>query len=317
MSPVSGSNAPLFFVMNAASGKNDKSAVCRIIEQALSNSGRSYQIRLVENSKTIEVIAREAVSAAKACKGVVVAVGGDGTISAVAKAVHGSGCTFGVLPQGTFNYFARTHGIPEDLPQAIHNLLNASVHPVQVGLLNDRLFLVNASIGFYRKLLEDREAYKKQYGRSRWVAYWSGLMTILRQRRQLRLTLEKQGMMCNLRTPTLFIGNNQLQLEQIGIPLTRAVNEGQLVAIVVPPVSALTLIWLGVRGTLGKLGESEHLNSFGFKRLIVKPSSLYRSHRVKVALDGEVVCVNAPLEFQVSPTPLSLLMPDPKFKAAR
>ena len=48
---------------------------------------------------------------------------------------------------------------------------------MQVGLVNDRVFLVNASLGLYAKLLEDREAFKAQYGRHRWVAFWSGLLT--------------------------------------------------------------------------------------------------------------------------------------------
>ena len=51
---------------------------------------------------------------------------------------------------------------------------------MQVGLLNDRPFLVNASLGLYPQLLEDREAFKQKFGRSRLVALWSGLVTLMR-----------------------------------------------------------------------------------------------------------------------------------------
>jgi diacylglycerol kinase family enzyme len=54
-----------------------------------------------------------------------------------------------VLPQGTFNYFSRTHGIPLDTTDATRALLAGMIRPVQVGLLNDRVFLVNASLGLY------------------------------------------------------------------------------------------------------------------------------------------------------------------------
>lgn len=313
MSSDSGpSDSPLLIVMNAGSGHNDTAATREAIEQVLKQAGRTYHMCVVEDARRIEDFARQTVGQAKACGGIVVAVGGDGTINTVANAVLGSGCAFGALPQGTFNYFGRTHGISEDIIEATQALLRARAHPVQVGLVNNRLFLVNASLGMYPQLLEDREAYKRQYGRSRLVAFWSGLMTVLRQHRQLRITLEQHGHTRNMRTPTLFIGNNRLQMEQIGIPLAEALEEGQLAAIAVRPVGTLAMLWLLLRGALGKLGEADNVISFGFRHLTVKPSSLYRTRRVKVAIDGEVIWLNAPLEFRVSPEPLYLLKPDPE-----
>ena len=64
---------------------------------------------------------------------------------------------------------------------------------MHVGLLNDRVFLVNASLGLYPKLLEEREAYKQQFGRRRLVAVWAGVVTLLRAHRPLRLRLEHAG----------------------------------------------------------------------------------------------------------------------------
>jgi diacylglycerol kinase family enzyme len=298
---------PLLFLMNAGSGHNDATATRVAIEEALTKDGRTYRISVIEDPAKITNIARQTVEAAKACGGIVVAVGGDGTISAVANAVLGSGCAFGALPQGTFNYFGRTHGISENIQEAVHALLNATPQPVHVGLLNGRVFLVNASVGLYPQLLEDREAFKQQYGRSRLVAFWSGLTTLFHHHRQLRITLEHQGQTRNLRTPTLFIGNNPLQMEQIGIPLAEEIKDGQLAAIAVKPVGAFSMLWLVIRGALGKLGNAENVISFSFKRLVVKPSSLYRSRRVKVAIDGETIWMTAPLEFSVSAEPLLLM----------
>ena len=139
-------------------------------------------------------------------------------MNAVAQAVLGSGCAFGVLPQGTFNYFGRTHGIPQDTALAMQLLLHAPVQPVQVGLVNDRVFLVNASVGLYPRLLEEREGWKRRFGRSRLVAFGAGATTLLRGYRSLRLQIEVQGQTRRLRTPTLFVGNNPLQLEQLGFP---------------------------------------------------------------------------------------------------
>lgn len=154
------------------------------------------------------------------------AAGGNGTLNAVARAVLGSGVPFGILPQGTFNFFGRAHGIPQDAHAATRCLFDARIEPVQVGLLNDRLFLVNASLGLYPQLLEDREAYKQRYGRSRMVALWSGLVTLLRAPPQLTLQLEHGGQARTLRTPTLVVGNNALQLERLGIAEAAALQQG-------------------------------------------------------------------------------------------
>lgn len=81
-----------------------------------------------------------AVSRARQANGIVVAAGGDGAINAVAQATLGSGCAFGVLSQGIFNYFSRTHGIPADTVQGMQVLLREPAQPVQAGLVNNRGF---------------------------------------------------------------------------------------------------------------------------------------------------------------------------------
>ena len=300
---------PLLFVMNAASGRNNAASTRTAMEEILAREQRAYRIHVIDDPRRIGETARKAVEEAKTRGEVVVAVGGDGTISAIADAVLGSGCTFGALPQGTFNYFGRAHGISENIEESLHALLNAQPQPVQAGLLNGRIFLVNASVGLYPQLLEDREAFKQQYGRSRLVALWSGLRTLFHHHRQLRITLEQGGQARALRTPTLVIGNNPLQMEQIGIPLAEDIKGGQLAAIAVKPVGVLGMLWLVIRGAVGKLGDAENVINFSFTRLVVKPSSLYRSRRVKAAIDGETIWVDAPLEFKVSPVPLMLMKP--------
>lgn len=299
---------PLFIILNAASGHNNASTVRTIIEEVLIESGRRYQLIVVEDAAQLDGVARQTVERACGCGGVVVVAGGDGSINTVAQATLGSGCPLGVLPQGTFNYFGREHGISSDTAEATRALLTASVQAVQVGIVNGRLFLVNASLGLYPRLLEDREAFKQQYGRNRLVAFASGLVTLLRHHQQLLISLEIRGKVHDVRTPTLFVGNNRLQLEQIGIPLENALENDELVAIMLRPTGMMAMLWLLVRGALGKLGEAQNVISFGFKRMTIR-SSRHLKRRVKVATDGEVVWMDTPLEFRVSPHPLYLLKP--------
>ena len=201
---IAARTGPFFIVMNAASGHNDADEERQIMAGVFENAGRKFEFLKIDHPSQISEVCERAVRLAAEQRGVVVAAGGDGTINAVASAVLGTCCPFGVLPQGTFNYFGRVNAIPQETHAAAVALLNASVCPVQVGEVNGRIFLVNASLGLYPQLLEDREAWKQQLGRSRLVAFLSGLSTLLKARGQLALEIELAGQRAFLRTPTLF-----------------------------------------------------------------------------------------------------------------
>jgi diacylglycerol kinase family enzyme len=300
-------DAPLFIVLNPGSGKHGDEDVRATIETTLNSAGRTYFLHEVDEPSQLQRIAHEAVSKARAQRGVVVAAGGDGTINTVAAATLGSACVFGVLPLGTFNYFGRTHGITSDVQAACQMLLTTRAFEVQVGLLNDRIFLVNGSIGLYPELLENREQAKRQLGRRRWVAILSALATLLQPHRLLRIDIETSRGKRSVSTPTLFVGNNRLQLVRVGIEEGQLVEHHRLVAVLVRPVGPLAMLALVWRAIWGRLGASEQVESFAFERITVR-SRLGR-RRFKVALDGEVDWMLAPLTFQVAPHPLLLLRP--------
>ncbi|MVW73000.1 diacylglycerol kinase family protein [Bordetella sp. 15P40C-2] len=306
---------PFFIVLNTGSGRDDAQDVQATIQRVLDEAGRRYELMPVDEGAKLPAVAQQAVTRAREQGGIVVAAGGDGTLSAVAQAVIGSGLPFGILPQGTFNYFGRTYGIAQDTELATRCLLAAQPEPVQVGVVNGRTFLINASLGLYPQLLADREAYKQRYGRSRLVAVWSALVTLARAHRQLSLVLEYEGQTRKLRTPTIVVGNNALQLEQIGIPEVDDLNRGKLVAMGSKPIGTWGLYGLVLRGWLSRLGEAEHVFSFGFEKLTVRVGRPGR--RVKVALDGEIFWIDTPLEFNVAEQPLHLLVPPPSMQAER
>lgn len=307
-------NEPLFIVFNGGSGNDDAAETRNRIEARLSEAGRAYTIFAVDRPGQLPQIAEMAVERARQANGVVVAAGGDGTLNAVAAAVLPTGLPFGILPRGTFNYFGRTYGISRETEEAVASLLDARIEPVQVGLLDGRPFLVNASLGLYPQLLEDREVYKKMLGRRRWVALLSALVTLARAPAQLTLELLSHGQQQVLRTPTLVVGNNSLQLEQIGIPEVAHLEDNRLVAMIAKPVGTLALYGLLLMGAIGRLGDTSRVISFSFETLTVRVRG---RRRIKVAMDGEIHWARTPLHFAVSPKRLQLLIPRDKSRLDR
>lgn len=302
---------PLFIVINLGARHGDAEAFERTLRSTLEEAGRAHEIFVVEKAREMPSLIERAAARAQTHRGALVGAGGDGTLNAVAQAAYDHRLPFGALPHGTFNYFSRVHNIPLDIADSAAALLAAEPQPIQVGLVNGRVFLVNASLGLYPRLLEDREAYKKQFGRNRVVALLSAMATLLRDHRPLTVELDLDGRTQVLRTTTLFAGNNRLQLEQIGIPEAERVAERQLAAIAVRPVGALALLGLGLRGALGQLGDAGNVTSFSFHTMRVRPRLAYGQSRIKIAMDGEVVWLRAPLTFTVAPRQLLLLAPKP------
>jgi len=311
--------SPLQFVINAAAGSGAADTKREVIETALRAAGRRGDL-LFSGPAELALVAQQAATQAIATRTAVVAVGGDGTLNTVAQAAHAVGCAMGVVPQGTFNYFARTHGIPADPAEAARLLLGWTPAPVQAAAVNDHVFLVNASLGLYPDLLEDREAYKARFGRSRWVAFWAASATLLRAQRQLRLHIEIGGKARDVQALTLFVGNNRLQLQQLGAEpedtLAGTPGDGSMAALMLRPIGTLSMIRLMLHGAMGKLGEAQSVERFEFEHMVVRPTLAPGRRGVKVAFDGEVTRMRAPLDFRVLGKPLYLLMPRPHDTAA-
>ena len=170
---------------------------------------------------------------------------------------------------------------------------------------------MNASLGLYPVLLEDREAFKAQYGRTRWVALLAALSTLLtRTHPRIVVRISAGGEARTVRTSTLFVGNNPLQLARLGIKEAQAVEAGKLAAIRVRPTSPWGLVKVLLHGAVGRLGESAGVEAFAFREMEVAPLVPRRRPKViRVAADGENRRLTLPLVFRVAPRPLRLIRP--------
>ena len=308
------SQAPFFFVLNAAAGSQHAEATITAIKKGMAGSERDFRLIILDADNTKDHI-KAVVDEACTAGAILVAAGGDGTISGVAQQLVNKSCPLGVLPQGTFNYFARSLGRKEETEEAVQQLLHSSPRPIQAGMVNGQLFLVNASLGLHPQMLIDREAFKAKLGRHRLVAMLAGLFTLAQRPHDLNLRLSSDTGEININTPLLFVCNNPLQLEQLGLGRRRgsgpapALNNGLMAVLLKHAGSRLQLYRLALKGALGSLNEEEQVSLSTFKRLIVQPRPRWQFRFVKVALDGEIRRMRTPLYFEAVPGAISVLMP--------
>ncbi|KUG08716.1 diacylglycerol/lipid kinase family protein [Solirubrum puertoriconensis] len=136
----------LCFIFNPISGTNRRFDLRGLLHRQLGSiSGLHYEVRPTEYAGHAEELAR---SAATEGFGVVVAVGGDGTVNEVGRGLLGTGAAMGVLPRGSGNGLARHLGIPLTPAAAVDLLRKPRVLPIDVGRLNGKPFFCTAGLGF-------------------------------------------------------------------------------------------------------------------------------------------------------------------------
>jgi diacylglycerol kinase family enzyme len=278
------------------------------VEQELSVPGVVYDIVEVRPGADFMEIGRQTVLRAKQSGGIVAAAGGDGTINTVAGLCCDHGVTLGVIPAGTFNYFARDLGIPSEPTAAARLLLDGKTEQVSVGYVNDRIFLNNASFGLYSKLIRNRENHKAKFGRFRLVAAYSAVVSLLRGIRPFTVHLRVGNEMLLRRTTMVFVSNNLLQLAKLDTKIAEATPEDGMAVFILRPTSRLDMLRLLLRGAFRQLANDPYLETF----CIDKFDTDTNKHHVDVVVDGEIVRCKAPLSFRVAPRALNVIVPADK-----
>ena len=288
-------------IINVRSGTPGKEAAAERVTEYLSSRGMDARVELVRTPDALPA-AVERASAGDA--DLVVAGGGDGTIAAVASGVLDTPKVLGVLPLGTFNYFAQRIGVPLELDAALEVIAGgATTKTMSVGEVNGRVFLNNSSIGLYPAVLKQRETTYRRVGRSQAAAYLSVAFVLIQPPAFLNLQLTADGTPLVRRTPLLFVGSNPHQMATFGIPGYECLEDGRLALYITRPMSTAQLWRLALKGFFRGLHGANELEIICARELVVT----LRRKRVRVAMDGEIARLNSPLRYRLRANALRVL----------
>jgi diacylglycerol kinase family enzyme len=237
-----------------------------------------------------------------------IAAGGDGTVASVAAHVLECGGELGVLPLGTRNHFARDLGLPLDLDEAMAVLARRAARAVDVGVLGERIFINNASLGLYTRFVLVREHEERRPGLKLWPALAKAAWHALRTSRDLEVRLHGEDGKLARRTPVLLVGNNRYTVEGLARGRRERLDGGRLSVYVLRPRSRLALAWFGLRAMVGAVSAGRDFDAFDTDTLVVSAGKA----EVEVALDGEVLRAATPLEFRIRPRALRVRAPLPE-----
>ncbi|WP_177177829.1 diacylglycerol/lipid kinase family protein [Citreimonas salinaria] len=288
-------------MLNRASGRKRARDETDDLERRIGGM-EGFEVRRVDPKAGLEQPVREA-----AAQGydTIVAAGGDGTVSAFSGVLSETGTRLGVLPMGTFNFLARSMGIPEDIDEALDVLRSGTERRIALGEINGRTFINNASLGAYAAVLEAREKIYARWGRSRLAAYWSVIVAMLTLYRPLKMTVTVDGIEHRVRSPMAFIAIRPYQLDEYGLEGADAVRDGQLALYLAPDGGRLQLLWRAFKILTRRVNPGEDY------RLMTGSEFVIRTERTRqlVARDGERERMKGPFTVRLKPDALGVIVP--------
>lgn len=207
--------------------------------------------------------------------------GGDGSLAGVAEAALEAGAGFVCVPFGTRNHFARDVGLDRNDPlAALHAYVEGVERRVDVGRVGGQLFLNNVSLGIYARLVHRRE-HRRRRGEA--LARLRALAAVARHRHTLRATIDGDP----VRARAIFVGNNAYELSLFTVGARERLDAGELT--LWTAAGPLPTSWAKRTGTSFRIDT--------------------RGPRVRAAIDGEPVVLDTPLEVEILPRALRLLLP--------
>jgi YegS/Rv2252/BmrU family lipid kinase len=288
-------------IVNAHSGFSNKEEVRGRLMEIFALSGVKADISIAQDGAQIAELARKA---ARGDWSVIVAAGGDGTVNAVASAVVRSEKTLAILPLGTLNHFARDLGIPFDLDAAAHILISGKTVNVDVGEVNGHIFVNNSSLGLYPTIVLERER-RQRLGFGKWPAFVWAAIAALRRYPFLDVRLRAGEKHFHVKTPFVFVGNNEYVMERFNIGVRERLDRGLLSVYITNRTSRLGLVKLAVRALVGRLRNDKDFLALSTDEVQIQT----RHRRVRVAFDGEVSVIKPPLHYRVRHRALRVLVP--------
>ncbi len=293
-------------IINGGSGHDDKDAAIVKIEAALKAASMGIETTRISKDDDFSKKCKETVLTAKKDGSIVIAAGGDGTINLVAGFCQELSVPMGIIPMGTFNFFARDIGIPTDLDEAINLLITGQHHPTAIGKVGDQIFLVHVGIGLYADIIRNREKDKSRFGRFRIVALASSFWSLLTTTKTYNVTIETGTERLQRNTLNVFVGNNALQLEKAGISASKDLPADRLSVIILKPLSVPKRIRLAILGLFRSMKLEPQIEHFIAKSFSIET----KKKNLKAAIDGELVSLISPLDFICLPQGLQIIKPE-------
>jgi diacylglycerol kinase family enzyme len=237
---------------------------------------------------------------------IIVAGGGDGTVTALAEPVISNGKTLAVIPLGTANLLARDLGVPLDLEAAIAALGEMRMRQIDVGEVNGHIFLHSVSVGTIPSIAQARERIRGRSDTQAWLAFARYLLTRLSTARRIAVAITSRDTTDRIeRIHAIAVANNAYD-EGIGKVFRRqCLDAGELTLYILKHLGPRDFVRLALEMVAGRWTGDDVLSVETVRSVSVRT----KRPVIQALIDGEVQMLSSPLTFGIRPRALSILAP--------
>ena len=290
----------MVFIVNPVAGGGKAKKIIPLIRQTMDETKIEYDIALTTGPKDAINIAKESIQ-----KGytTIVAVGGDGTVNEVAIGILKSGNgTLGIIPSGTGNDLARTLNIPFNLKQAIEIIIKGSKKNIDIGVVNNSLFLNIASIGFDSEVVKNTQGIKKRIKLG--IAYVIGVLKTIVTFKDKEIQLEIDGLPIDKNIILVAIGNGKYYGGGLKILPMAIIEDGYFHVCIVNNISKFKLLLLFPSIFIGKhIKLKKYVEIFKAKKIkIITENQMYLN------VDGEIYDIEKETLFTIENEKLAVFV---------
>jgi YegS/Rv2252/BmrU family lipid kinase len=289
-------------IFNPVAGQSDPEQDLLTIQTLLA-AEIDLDIRLTTPEVDAGQLAHEAVE-----RGVhmIIASGGDGTLSAAANALVGTNIPLGVISRGTANAFASALGIPDTIEGACQTILEGTTRVVDAAHCNGKPMVLLAGVGFEAEMVEkaDRES-KNRFGM---LAYIMAGVKQLREFDTFEAKIETDEKVITVTAGAVTVAN--------AAPPTSILAQGPAGIIFDDGLLDLTVV--APENRTGAIASAYHLLQSAFRGDAAERDDIgyLRARRIKVTtdppqkvvLDGEIIGMT-PIDVECVPGGLTILVP--------
>lgn len=297
--------APTLALINEKSGAVSALGVkdcVRAIQQAHGDDDLAIEIANGDPSRLIKK-AEDAISAGDVEQ--IYAVGGDGTMAALAGALANSGVALAPLPGGTMNALSRDLGYDKDLKRAIGQLSSAKRSKIDVAYIGKTAFLNNVVFGAYTNVAETRERVREVSGLVEKISAIGEVLAAVTHTDVRDYSIALNGETVFSHSNTLMVANNIYDGADSFRPLRDRLNAGKLGVYIANSQSPIDFISVLFDAISTGLKESEIITLHEAAACSVDS----QDKLLEATVDGEVMELAGPVNIEIQPAALNVLTP--------
>ena len=284
------------FIVNPISGGKNKDFLPELLKKELLD--KNYKIVYTEGPEHATLLAQNGIKDGFTD---FIAVGGDGTVNEVAKALIGTEFNLGILPQGSGNGLARHNRIPMQIVQAVKMLNKAYVKRIDTCRLNDMPFINASGVGFDAHI--GKLFAENKHGKRGFSTYFNMTINEFKNYKSQHYSITADGKKMDENAFLVTFANSSQYGNNAFIAPKASMTDGMIDLCIMKPFPPLTVLELGFKLFTRSIDSSEYVETLKAKEILVE-----RETPGDIHLDGEPFQSGKKLKIEVVPQSLNLLV---------